>query len=126
MGTAQGNELRLNDDTVSRFHCEIALRPSGITLRDRGSTNGTFIAGLRIREADIPAGSLVTMGNSVVRVDRRTESTFIELSSKNELGELVGKSPAMRALYALIERVAPTDTTVLKTGVFAIDGAGHS
>jgi transcriptional regulator with PAS, ATPase and Fis domain len=116
MGSAPGNDLRLNDETVSRFHCEIALRPSGITLRDRASTNGTFIAGLRIREADIPAGALVTMGNSVVRVDRRAESTFIELSSKKELGLLVGQSPAMRELFALIERVAPTDTTVLVTG----------
>ncbi len=116
MGSAEGNELRLADETVSRFHCEIRVRADGITLRDRGSTNGTFVAGVRLRDADVPAGALVTLGNSVVRIDRRDEAAFIELSPKHELGELCGRSPAMRALYALIERVAPTDTTVLVTG----------
>ena len=35
---------------------------------------------------------------------------------RESYGGLVGESPAMRALFALIERVAPTDATVLVTG----------
>ncbi len=35
---------------------------------------------------------------------------------RESYGGLVGESPGMRALFALIERVAPTDATVLVTG----------
>ncbi len=39
-----------------------------------------------------------------------------ELRRLGRFGLLVGASPAMRAVYELIERVAPTDATVLVTG----------
>ncbi|MDL2716795.1 MAG: sigma-54 dependent transcriptional regulator [Acidobacteriota bacterium] len=35
---------------------------------------------------------------------------------RDSYGGLLGESPGMRALFALIEKVAPTDTTVLVTG----------
>src|SRR6187402_3515669 len=39
IGTAEGNDLVLSDDTVSRRHCEVSSTPSGVRVRDVGSTN---------------------------------------------------------------------------------------
>lgn len=36
--------------------------------------------------------------------------------SEHEVGHVIGKSPAMRRVYALVEKVAPSDTTVLIGG----------
>jgi hypothetical protein len=50
IGTAPDNELVLNDDTVSRLHAEILKTKDGYLIRDLGSTNGTFVGNVRVKE----------------------------------------------------------------------------
>ncbi|HTQ45953.1 MAG TPA: FHA domain-containing protein, partial [Polyangiaceae bacterium] len=57
VGTAQGNELRLADPTVSRVHCELRVRSGSVVVRDCGSTNGTFVEGVRLREGEVRPGA---------------------------------------------------------------------
>ncbi|MEJ2368926.1 MAG: sigma-54 dependent transcriptional regulator [Acidobacteriota bacterium] len=40
----------------------------------------------------------------------------VELSQKESFGEIIGGSPSMRSMYAMIERIAPTLSTVLIQG----------
>src|SRR5690348_15864312 len=56
VGTARDNALAIGDFTVSRYHLEIAARPNGIVVSDLGSTNGTYIGGVRIERAVVPPG----------------------------------------------------------------------
>jgi transcriptional regulator with PAS, ATPase and Fis domain len=116
IGSGPSNPLVLDDKAVSRVHCEVRVRPFGITLRDAGSTNGTFIDGVRVRDVDLPAGVIVRLGGSAVRVEVGDEPAFVPLSDRAELGLLVGGSVEMRRVYALLERVSPTDSTVLVQG----------
>lgn len=116
IGTARGSELELTDPTVSRLHCEIRLRTETMTLRDHGSTNGTFVGGARIRDADIPMGTLVRVGQTSLRVEASNTPAFVEISDKTSFGEIVGQSLPMRQVYAILERVAQTDTTLLIEG----------
>jgi transcriptional regulator with GAF, ATPase, and Fis domain len=116
IGTAPGNDLRLADPTASRLHAEIRVRPGAITLRDQGSTNGTWVNGVRLRDADVPAGTLVRVGSSVLRIEVGDLPAFVELSPRSGFGELVGSSVEMRRLYAVLERVASTDATLLVQG----------
>ena len=116
IGTADGNDLVLADRTVSRFHCEISVRGNTIVIRDCGSTNGTLIDGVRVREAEIPPGTLVRIGGSAFRVELGEEPAFVEVSGRSAFGELVGSSVEMRRVYAILERLALTDATVLVQG----------
>jgi len=116
IGTARGSELELTDPTVSRLHCEIRLRTDTMTLRDHGSTNGTFVGGARIRDADIPMGTLVRVGQTSLRVEASNTPAFVEISDRPSFGEIVGQSLPMRQVYAILERVAQTDTTLLIEG----------
>jgi transcriptional regulator with GAF, ATPase, and Fis domain len=116
IGTADGNDLVLADRTVSRFHCELLVRGNTILIRDCGSTNGTLIDGVRVREAEIPPGTLVRIGGSALRVELGDEPTFVEVSGRSRFGELVGASVEMRRVYAILERLARTDATVLVQG----------
>jgi DNA-binding NtrC family response regulator len=116
VGTADGNDLVLADRTVSRFHCELSVRGEAIVIRDCGSTNGTLIDGVRVREAEIPPGTLVRIGGSAFRVELGDEPAFIEVSGRTSFGELVGASVEMRRVYAILERIAPGDATVLIQG----------
>ena len=55
IGSAEGNDLVLDDETVSRYHVELVRKPDGIHLTDHGSRNGTFVGSLRIQRAAVPA-----------------------------------------------------------------------
>jgi transcriptional regulator with PAS, ATPase and Fis domain len=116
IGSATGNDLTIADPTVSRVHCEVVTRGDSIALRDLGSTNGTFVEGVRLRDGEIPPGAIVRVGSSAFRVDVGQDPAFVELSARDSFGELVGASLEMRRLYAVLERVAATDATVLVEG----------
>ena len=116
IGSAGGNDLRLADPTVSRVHCEIRVRGDAVVLRDHGSTNGTYAGGVRVRDADVPAGTLLRVGNTVVRIDVGSEPAFVEISPRTSFGELVGAGVEMRRVYAVLERITSTDATLLVQG----------
>ncbi|HYE31656.1 MAG TPA: FHA domain-containing protein [Methylomirabilota bacterium] len=45
VGRAEGNEVQIPDPSVSSFHCVLDVSDIATTVRDLGSTNGTFIDG---------------------------------------------------------------------------------
>jgi transcriptional regulator with GAF, ATPase, and Fis domain len=116
IGTGSGCTLRLADPAVSRLHCEVLVRRDGASIVDPGSTNGTFVDGIRVRDADLSAGATLRLGSTTLRVEIGDEPTYVPVSDKDRLCGLVGGSVAMRQTYALIERAARTDATVLVQG----------
>jgi transcriptional regulator with GAF, ATPase, and Fis domain len=116
IGKAPENDLVLADETVSRVHFEIVRDAKGYLVRDLRSTNGTFLDGAEIKEAYLRAGSVIAVGATELKFTPFEERIEILPSEKEALGEMVGKSPAMREIFGLIERIAPTDATVLVEG----------
>ncbi len=116
VGTAAGNELKLADPTVSRVHCELRVRSGSVLIRDCGSTNGTFVEGVRLREGEVRPGALVRVGSSAFRIEDSGVPMYLPISGRTSFGECVGASLEMRRVYATLERVAPTASTVLVTG----------
>jgi transcriptional regulator with PAS, ATPase and Fis domain len=116
VGSAAGNHLSLQDPTVSRVHCELRVRPDGITVKDCDSTNGTFVEGVRLREGEVQPGTSVRVGKSVFRLESAAGSAFLPISDSTSFGELVGASFEMRRVYAVLERIAATNATLLIEG----------
>ncbi|MBX7192697.1 MAG: sigma 54-interacting transcriptional regulator [Sandaracinaceae bacterium] len=116
IGKSPENDFVLSDTTVSRAHCEIVREPKGYLLRDLGSTNGTLLDGAEIKEAWLKPGAVITVGKVEIKVRPFAERIELMPSDKGELGEVVGRSLAMRAIFGLLERLAPTDATVLIGG----------
>ncbi len=116
VGAQSGCDLVLKDRLVSGHHFEIVLDETGYRLRDLDSTNGTFIAGHRVRDAYLNPGTVIYAGESRLRFEPLDQSVTVELSRRDRFGDMVGGSVAMRALYARLERIAPTDASLLITG----------
>jgi transcriptional regulator with GAF, ATPase, and Fis domain len=117
VGTQRGNTLELSDQTVSRIHLQLTATAAGVQVRDLSSTNGTWLAGgVRITEAVVPSGTFLQVGQTRIRLQALDEQVSESLSNRTGFGEMVGESPAMRAVFATLERVAPTDETVLISG----------
>jgi two-component system cell cycle response regulator len=67
LGRDQECTVVLQDDGVSRTHAEVVLRGSeSLLIRDRGSTNGTFVAGRQVTEAVLSRGDKVLLGRRTV------------------------------------------------------------
>ena len=56
------SDIFLDDVTVSRRHAEFVRTPSGFTVRDVGSLNGTYVNRERIDEASLSGGDEVQIG----------------------------------------------------------------
>ncbi len=116
IGKSPENDFVLSDTTVSRAHCEIIREPKGYLLRDLGSTNGTLLDGAEIKEAWLKPGAVITVGKVEIKVRPFAERVEVMPSERGELGGVVGRSLSMRSIFGLLERLGPTDATVLLGG----------
>lgn len=71
------------DDEMSRRHAQFRRLPSGaVLIEDLGSSNGTFVNGVRI---DIPRlldfGDEIRIGQSVMHLERAVEATIVSPTS---------------------------------------------
>lgn len=63
IGRAPQNEIMLNGKNISRFHCQVKPDSGKVFLEDLGSTNGTFVNGIRISEPHaLSVGDVVRIG----------------------------------------------------------------
>jgi DNA-binding NtrC family response regulator len=116
VGSHAGAEVQLSDPTVSRFHCEVFVEGQRALVKDLGSTNGTFVDGVRVKEAFLKHGSVLGVGNTRLRFELDEKVSALPVSQQPEFGALRGNSPSMRAAFSLLEKAAKTDATVLLEG----------
>jgi DNA-binding NtrC family response regulator len=116
VGSRPGNDLVLDDSAVSRIHFEIIADEIGFRIRDLDSRNGTWVDGYRVVEMYLRSGSVVRAGGTELRFSVLDDEVDIPAASSSGYGSLVGSSLPMRELYAIVERAAPTDVTVLISG----------
>jgi len=72
VGRAVTSDVPIYDPTISRRHAEIVLTDSGVRVTDLGSSNGTFLNGAKITEAEAGANDVVTFGKVAFRVKEVT------------------------------------------------------
>ena len=70
VGRELGCDVALTwEQSVSRRHAEVVVDHTTVTVRDLGSTNGTFVGGQRITaETPVASGTEITFGRTVVRL----------------------------------------------------------
>jgi DNA-binding NtrC family response regulator len=115
VGAHAACDLRLDDPKVSGKHAELSARHDGLWVRDLGSTNGTFVDSVRVTEAMAPIGGTIRFGQTSVRL-QGAPTPQIEPSARDRFGGLVGKSRAMREVFAVLELASGADATVLIQG----------
>jgi transcriptional regulator with GAF, ATPase, and Fis domain len=108
VGTSSVCDIIIRDPEVSRRHCVIEVQQGAYQIRDLGSTNGTFLEDVRVADAEIPAGGRVRIGSTQLLFKPKKKWLRLEPSDATEFGGLVGTSEAMRSLFGLLARVAPT------------------
>ena len=109
IGQSSSNDVVLRDPKVSRRHCLLEPLGSRVRVCDLGSTNGTFVNGARVGEAEVSVGAVLLIGDLLLSV--------IDLKETSALRSLlVGESLAMVHLRREIERIGPKSLSVLIRG----------
>jgi transcriptional regulator with PAS, ATPase and Fis domain len=101
---------------VSRFHCELVVQAGAVAVRDLGSRNGTVVNSVTVLTGYLTPGAVVAVGRTKIHVESGDQLVHVPLSSRPQFGSLVGRSRAMAALFAALERAAGSDATVLIQG----------
>ncbi len=71
IGRATDVAVRIPSAAVSRHHCELTIADGKVTIKDLGSSNGTYVNRKRVQQAAVAAGDLLAVGDKVfvVRID---------------------------------------------------------
>ncbi|MFH1130400.1 MAG: sigma 54-interacting transcriptional regulator [Pseudomonadota bacterium] len=115
-GRSMINDIVLDDKAVSGTHFEIVGGDDGYRLVDLESTNGTFLEDYRVKDVYLSAGVVFRVGHTELRFQPLEEVVEIPLSAKDRFGDVLGSSVKMREIFATLEKVSPTDLTVMLTG----------
>jgi len=116
IGTAEENDLILTDETVSRRHCEVIPTPNGIRVRDDGSTNRVLVGAALVVDATFTGAFQIELGNTVITITPLLETVYREQLDAERFGDLLGRAPPMQELFADLERIAPTELSLLIEG----------
>jgi DNA-binding NtrC family response regulator len=116
IGSQEDNHCVLNDPTVSRHHAAIEETVEGYVLRDLGSTNGTSLSGIPIKEAYLEYGSIIGLGNTRLQFVPLEETVEIPPSQEHYFGDVFGGSVEMKRIFTMLKKISPTDITVTIEG----------
>jgi DNA-binding NtrC family response regulator len=116
IGQSAACDVQLTDRQVSRRHAALDFTEKGLRLVDLDSTNGTFVAGLRVAEAYLVGGEIVRLGETAMRIVRALSSAQAEVSTAHGFGRMIGDSPEMRRLYPLCTRLAQSEVPIVIEG----------
>ena len=114
IGADDSAHIVIEDEYVSRRHCQLVPGEDGMLLRDLQSTNGTWIGDIRVLEALLPAKCTFSVGGVDFDFEALPPAKTIE--PPESFFGMIGHHPSILAVQRLMTRMAPLDETVLVTG----------
>jgi len=79
IGRLAGSDIQVHDAFISRVHCGIGYANNQFTIKDLGSTNGTYRNGARVFEGNLSSGDKIQVGNTtlIFEIDSATGNASI-------------------------------------------------
>ncbi len=109
IGRAEDADINLNSSTVSRRHAQINIDDkNSIVIMDLNSSNGTYVNGNRIKEAELHEGDIFSIGiyklkiASLSKHDTAFFQRMIDGAEKDSLTGVYNKGHIMRLLGSMI------------------------
>lgn len=115
-GSAVHCELVVADKAVSRIHFELDPQPDGLWVRDLGSRNGTYVNGVKVTEARVPAGTVIRVGTTDMTVAYGNPEPIAApdaSAAATTFGALHGYSASMRAIFVSLAELGKTQDSSL-------------
>lgn len=92
-GRGEENDVVLITPSASRVHAEVRAQGGGYVLRDRDSSNGTWVNGVRVTERLLQPGDQISIGDEVFRFEAADARPTVE-GATLVAREVPAKAPA--------------------------------
>jgi diguanylate cyclase (GGDEF)-like protein len=98
IGRADGNEIQINEEDVSRLHATLTVGPDEVRIRDEKSTNGTFVNTKRVQDVGLSDGDLILLGNTILKfissssVESQYHESIYRLATLDGLTQVFNKA----------------------------------
>jgi adenylate cyclase len=100
VGRAPTCDLSVADPTISRRHAELLVDEEQVTLRDLGSSNGTFVNGRKVAAATLEVDDLIAFGKVAFRlaswVPATPSAATLAVPAGNALGPTIVRELSLR------------------------------
>lgn len=102
VGRAQDNDLVVDHPSVSAHHCRLVLSGGVTKIQDLGSTNGTFVASVRVVDQVLGEGDRVMLGmvpmifrdGRLHQIETPAPTSLQDLLSRTKHSDVAGSIPA--------------------------------
>jgi transcriptional regulator with GAF, ATPase, and Fis domain len=108
IGSGRGCDIQLNDPFICPEHGELRLERNGYAYTDLGSKNGSFLNGVKVKSAPLPAWGSIRIGRSSLVWKKEQDFSVEE-------GWIVA-DPAMQEILDRVKRTARSNLPVLLLG----------
>lgn len=89
IGRKNDNHLIIDDPTISRNHAQIRNINGNFVIFDLNSTSGTFVNGIRIKQALLRAGDVISIANYPLVYGEEDDSNDFDHGSTAEIPRIV-------------------------------------
>lgn len=80
IGRVTGNDIVLDSNKVSKRHCVLVVDNTGVTVKDAGSSNGTFVNGVLAKAKRLAPGDRISVGEYVLELTRLEVASSVPTS----------------------------------------------
>lgn len=116
VGSLDDNNLVVHGETISPHHAQIIQEDDAYVIRDLDSVTGTYVNQVRIKEAYLSPGCQMRFGAEEFIFQPLDEDVAVVPSSEEKFGDIIGGNVKMREIYGILEKIAPTNATVVIEG----------
>lgn len=139
LGRSTDASFQIEDDGISRKHCKVLVEPSGqYQLVDLGSTNGTYLNGIKVSLAPLKDGDRIQIGSNCVlkfslqdQLEEQYQRNIYESATRDGLTRIYNKKYFLDSMrkefaYCLRHRV-PLSLVMFDVDHFKLinDNYGH-
>ncbi|MBS0260740.1 MAG: SpoIIE family protein phosphatase [Planctomycetes bacterium] len=111
LGRSESCEIRLDHASISRQHCAVWQEGDDCWIQDCGSTNGTYLNGIRVQKERIRPGDMIVVGRFELFVEDRNllQATMALSESPTSPPAVQGTQSEEQRLAAIIhQRLTPS------------------
>lgn len=116
VGRSPSCDLVLTDTKASGMQCALRVTEDHVLLKDLGSTNGTHCGGVRIVEVFLEPETVFQVGSTALRLQVHSGSQAVVRMPCDPTGMLIGTTPVMQELFAMMAHLAPYPIPVVLLG----------